>query len=174
MEIIETNINDVLLIKPTIHSDNRGLFFESFNHNDFCKSIKRNLEFVQDNHSISTKNVLRGMHFQQDPMRQGKLVRVVVGEVYDVVLDIRESSDTYGKWIAEKLSAKNKNQLWIPEGFAHGFLTLSDEAHLLYKVTNYYSKTHEKLIRYDDPKFNISWPSSDIIISDKDKGEVDN
>jgi dTDP-4-dehydrorhamnose 3,5-epimerase len=174
MEIIETNINDVLLIKPTIHSDNRGLFFESFNHNDFCKSIKRNLEFVQDNHSISTKNVLRGMHFQQDPMRQGKLVRVVVGEVYDVVLDIRESSDTYGKWIAEKLSAKNKNQLWIPEGLAHGFLTLSDEAHLLYKVTNYYSKTHEKLIRYDDPKFNISWPSSDIIISDKDKGEVDN
>lgn len=174
MEIIETNINDVLLIKPTIHSDNRGLFFESFNHNDFCKSIKRNLEFVQDNHSISTKNVLRGMHYQQDPMRQGKLVRVVVGEVYDVVLDIRESSDTYGKWIAEKLSAKNKNQLWIPEGLAHGFLTLSDEAHLLYKVTNYYSKTHEKLIRYDDPKFNISWPSSDIIISDKDKGEVDN
>lgn len=174
MEIIETNINDVLLIKPTIHSDNRGLFFESFNHNDFCKSIKQNLEFVQDNHSISTKNVLRGMHYQQDPMRQGKLVRVVVGEVYDVVLDIRESSDTYGKWIAEKLSAKNKNQLWIPEGLAHGFLTLSDEAHLLYKVTNYYSKTHEKLIRYDDPKFNISWPSSDIIISDKDKGEVDN
>ena len=174
MEIIETNINDVLLIKPTIHSDNRGSFFESFNHNDFCRSIKRNLEFVQYNHSVSTKNVLRGMHFQQDPMSQGKLVRVVVGEVYDVVLDIRESSDTYGKWIAEKLSAENKNQLWIPEGLAHGFLTLSYEAHLLYKVTNYYSKTHEKLIRYDDPKFNISWPSSDIIISDKDKGEIDN
>ena len=174
MEIIETNINDVLLIKPTIHSDNRGLFFESFNHNDFCKSIKRNLEFVQDNHSISTKNVLRGMHFQQEPMRQGKLVRVVVGEVYDVVLDIRESSDTYGKWIAEKLSAENKNQLWIPEGLAHGFLTLSDEAHLLYKVTNYYSKAHEKVIRYDDPKFNISWPRTDVIVSNKDKSEVDN
>ncbi len=170
MQIIKTGINDVLIIKPNIHSDKRGFFFESFNQNEFCKTVNRDIEFVQDNHSVSSKNVLRGMHFQKSPMAQAKLVRVVVGEVYDVALDIRDGSETFGQWVSQKLSAENKYQLWIPEGFAHGFLTLSDEAHLLYKVTNYYSKDHEQLIRYDDPKFKISWPSTNIILSDKDEG----
>mgnify|MGYP001230156723 FL=1 len=169
MEVVTTKLKDVLLFKPEVFTDNRGLFFESFNNNDLCKILKRDIQFVQDNHSISRLNVLRGMHFQESPMSQAKLVRVVVGEVYDVALDVRDDSETYGKWIAEKLSADNKHQLWIPEGFAHGFLTLSDEAQLLYKVTNYYSKKHEKTIRYDDPKYNITWPSDNVILSEKDK-----
>lgn len=150
-------IPDVYLIEPQVFGDERGFFFESFNQAEFEQAIGRKVQFVQDNHSKSAKGVLRGLHYQ-DPKPQGKLVRVTQGEVFDVAVDIRKNSPTYGKWIAETLSAENKKQLWIPEGLAHGFLVLSDTAEFLYKTTDYYAPECEQAIIWNDSTLNINWP----------------
>ncbi len=150
-------IPDVYLIEPQVFGDERGFFFESFNQAKFEQAIGRKVTFVQDNHSKSSKGVLRGLHFQ-DPKPQGKLVRVTQGEVFDVAVDIRKDSPTFGKWVGETLSAENKKQLWVPEGFAHGFLVLSDIAEFLYKTTDYYAPEHEHCIIWNDPNIAIRWP----------------
>jgi len=170
MKIISLTIPDIKLLVPEVYYDKRGFFLESFNEKLFNSSVNENFHFVQDNHSKSKKGVLRGMHYQVHPFEQGKLVRVISGEVYDVALDIRRDSATYGKWVSEILSAENNKQLWIPPGFAHGFLTLSNEAELLYKTTNYYSKENERLIKFNDSRFNIKWPELDMhfTLSEKD------
>ena len=150
-------IPDVVLIEPDVFGDERGFFMESFNQARFEAAIGKPVQFVQDNHSRSVKNVLRGLHYQiQQP--QGKLVRVVQGEVFDVAVDLRKSSPTFGKWVGELLSAENKRQLWVPEGFAHGFVVLSDTAEFLYKTTNYYAPAHERCILWNDATLNIAWP----------------
>lgn len=170
MKVTPLKIPDVKLIEPDVFEDERGFFYESFNQQKFNEVIDGNITFVQDNHSKSSKGVLRGLHFQEAPFEQGKLVRVVAGEVFDVAVDIRKESPTYGKWVSEILSAENRKQLWIPEGFAHGFLTLSNYAELLYKTTNFYNQRSEKTIRFDSNLFNIKWPSleCEIILSVKD------
>jgi len=150
-------IPEVILFEPTVFTDERGFFFESFNHKKFEEAVGYSVNFVQDNHSKSTKGVLRGLHYQLAPMAQGKLVRVTQGEVFDVAVDIRKDSPTFGKWVGEKLTAKNKKQLWVPEGFAHGFLTLSETAEFLYKVTNYYSTEHEQCIVWNDVDIGVNW-----------------
>ncbi|EGJ6228292.1 dTDP-4-dehydrorhamnose 3,5-epimerase, partial [Escherichia coli] len=138
MNVIKTEIPDVLIFEPKVFGDERGFFMESFNQKVFEEAVGRKVEFVQDNHSKSSKGVLRGLHFQRPPFEQAKLVRCIVGEVFDVAVDIRVGSDSYGHWVGIILSSENKRQLWIPEGFAHGFLVLSDEAEFVYKTTNYY------------------------------------
>lgn len=164
------SIPDVLLIEPQIFNDDRGFFFESFNQKEFEDAIGHTVNFVQDNHSKSKYGTLRGLHFQKFPDSQGKLVRVIFGEIFDVAVDLREGSKTYGEYVAEILSSDNKKQLWIPEGFAHGFLVLSDEAEVLYKATNFYSPKSEVSVRYDDSYINIKWPKIkiDYSLSDKD------
>lgn len=161
MKVTATAIPDVLVIEPRVFGDERGFFFESFNQQAFDEAVGSKIVFVQDNHSKSAKNVLRGLHYQLPPKAQGKLVRVVQGEVFDVAVDIRKESATYGRWVGEVLSAENKRQLWIPPGFAHGFLTLSETAEFLYKTTEYYSPEHERCIRWDDPDLSIAWQLSD-------------
>ncbi len=157
MKVTHLDIPEVFLIEPRVFGDARGFFFESFNQRQFNEAIGREVVFVQDNHSKSAKNVLRGLHYQiVHP--QGKLVRVVQGEVFDVAVDIRKSSPTFGQWVGELLSAENKKQLWIPEGFAHGFVTLSDHAEFLYKTTEYYAPEYERCIRWDDRELGINWP----------------
>jgi dTDP-4-dehydrorhamnose 3,5-epimerase len=169
MKVTDTKIPDVKIIEPTVFEDERGYFFESFNHKKYEEAIGREVSFVQDNHSKSVKGVLRGLHYQLPPHAQGKLVRVVQGEVFDVAVDIRKSSPTLGQWVAEVLSAENKKQLWIPEGFAHGFLTLSDTAEFLYKTTDYYAKACEQSIIWNDANINIPWPKqTKVSVSDKD------
>jgi dTDP-4-dehydrorhamnose 3,5-epimerase len=149
-------IPEVIVFEPKVFGDERGFFFESFNQRSFNDAVGSNVNFVQDNHSRSVKNVLRGLHYQiQQP--QGKLVRVVQGEVFDVAVDIRKNSPTFGKWVGEVLSADNKKQLWVPEGFAHGFLTLSDTAEFLYKTTDYYAPAHERCIKWNDGAIGITW-----------------
>ena len=150
-------IADVYLVEPQVFGDERGFFFESFNHARFEAAVGRQVKFVQDNHSKSARGVLRGLHFQ-DPSPQGKLVRVTQGEVFDVAVDIRKNSPTFGLWVGEILSAENKKQLWIPEGLAHGFLVLSDTAEFLYKTTDYYAPSNEGCLRWDDPTLAIKWP----------------
>ena len=168
MKVTPLKITDVKLIEPDVFEDERGFFYESFNQKKFNEALGENITFVQDNHSMSSKGVLRGLHFQEEPFAQGKLVRVVAGEVFDVVVDIRKDSPTYGQWVSEVLSAENKKQLWVPEGFAHGFLTLSDYAEFLYKTTCHYSKQHEKIILYNDTDLNIDWQKyTKFIITDK-------
>jgi dTDP-4-dehydrorhamnose 3,5-epimerase len=172
MKITDTKIPDVKIIEPKVFGDERGFFFESFNQKTFQEATRLNRDFVQDNHSKSIKGVLRGLHYQLAPMAQGKLVRVTQGEVFDVAVDIRRNSPTFGQWVGEVLSAENCKQLWIPEGFAHGFITLSETAEFLYKTTNYYSPEHERCIVWDDPDINIDWPILDnmpVIISEKDQ-----
>jgi len=168
-------ISDLLLIEPQVFKDDRGFFYESFNHSEFESAIQKKITFVQDNHSKSINGVLRGLHYQEKPFSQGKLVRVISGEVFDVAVDIRKNSITYGHWVGEFLSAENKKQLWIPEGFAHGFLVVSDVAEFCYKTTNYYSPEHEKCIKYDDLSLAIKWPklNMDYIISNKDLLGID-
>lgn len=157
MKVVQSAIPDVLVIEPKVFGDDRGFFFESFNRKQFSELTGRNVDFVQDNHSRSVKNVLRGLHYQiQHP--QGKLVRVTQGEVFDVAVDIRKSSPTFGKYVCQILSAENKKQLWIPEGFAHGFLVISDAAEFLYKTSDYWYAEHERSIRWDDPDLGIAWP----------------
>lgn len=151
-------ISDVILLEPQVFEDERGFFFESFNQQTFERTCGQVPIFVQDNHSRSSRGVLRGLHYQLPPKAQGKLVRVVYGQVFDVAVDVRRGSPTYGDWVGERLSAENKRQLWIPEGFAHGFLTLSDAAQVLYKTTQFYAPELERCIRWDDPVIGIEWP----------------
>lgn len=168
MKATPLKIPDVKLIEPDVFEDERGFFFESFNQQKHNEAIGQNITFVQDNHSKSKKGVLRGLHYQDAPFAQGKLVRVIAGEVFDVAVDIRKESPTYGQWVSEILSAENKKQLWIPEGFAHGFLTLSNQAEVVYKATGFYNKESEQTIRFDDITINISWPRMKYILSEKD------
>jgi dTDP-4-dehydrorhamnose 3,5-epimerase len=158
MKITALKIPDVKLIEPEVFEDERGYFFESFNQKKFNELTGLNITFVQDNHSKSVMGTLRGLHYQSPPKAQGKLVRVIQGEVFDVVVDIRKSSPTFGQWVGEILSADNKKQLWMPEGFAHGFMTLSDTAEFAYKITNYYASELEQCIAWDDPTLGIHWP----------------
>ncbi|MDR1995933.1 dTDP-4-dehydrorhamnose 3,5-epimerase [Azonexus sp.] len=169
MKVTPTAIPDVLLIEPQVFGDERGFFFESFNQKVFNEAIGHEVVFIQDNHSKSMKNVLRGLHYQLPPKAQGKLVRVVQGEVFDVAVDIRRGSATFGKWVGEILSAKNKKQMWIPPGFAHGFLTLSETAEFMYKTTNYYAPEIERCIRWDDSVLAIEWPCLMPMLSNKDR-----
>lgn len=170
MKIINTKLEEVKIICPTIYEDNRGLFFESFNKKLFDKLIQKNTKFVQDNHSKSEFNVLRGLHYQSKPFEQGKLVRVVKGEIFDVAVDIRKNSTNFKKWVGVKLSSENKKQLWVPRGFAHGFLVLSQNAEVLYKTDNYYDKGSERSIIWNDPELNIDWPLKESPhLSEKDK-----
>ena len=170
MKVTSLKIPDVKLIEPDVFEDERGFFYESFNQQKFNEAIGENITFVQDNHSISSKGVLRGLHYQEEPFAQGKLVRVVVGEVFDVAVDIRKESSTYGQWVSEVLSAENYKQLWIPKGFAHGFLALTDEAEFLYKTTDFYNKESERSIHWKKNDFNIKWPSLEsIFLSKKDQ-----
>ena len=159
MEIRPTAIPAVVVVEPKVFGDARGFFFESFNQRKLEAALGRPLPFVQDNHSRSARGVLRGLHYQL-PRPQGKLVRVVRGEVFDVAVDLRRGSRSCGRWVGERLSAENKRQLWIPEGFAHGFLVLSDEAEFLYKTTDYWYPEHERCIRWDDPTLAIAWPDA--------------
>ena len=162
-------IPDVILLEPQVFGDDRGFFFESYNHTAFEQATGLDVNFVQDNHSRSARNVLRGMHYQLAPKAQGKLVRAVVGEVFDVAVDIRAESPTFGQWVGEILSADNKRQLWIPPGFAHGFLVLSDIAEFLYKTTAYYAPECEGSFLWNDPSVGIAWPlAGDPVLSAKD------
>jgi len=157
MQAINTKLPGVLILEPKVFGDERGFFFESFNARAFAEATGLQCEFVQDNHSRSQRGVLRGLHYQVQ-QAQGKLVRVTAGEVYDVAVDLRRSSPTFGKWVGTLLSAENKRQLWVPAGFAHGFLVLSEFAEFLYKTTDYYAPEHERCIRWDDPSLAIDWP----------------
>ncbi len=169
MKATPLSIPEVVLLEPRVFSDERGFFFESFNQDLFEEATGLSPNFVQDNHSKSSMGVLRGLHYQLPPMAQGKLVRVTHGEVFDVAVDIRQGSPTFGKWVAETLSAENKKQLWIPEGFAHGFLALSDTADLIYKTTNYYDPNLERCIHWNDADIGIKWPTNtNPCLSDKD------
>ncbi|GEA27571.1 dTDP-4-dehydrorhamnose 3,5-epimerase [Microcystis aeruginosa NIES-4325] len=169
MKVIPTEIPDVLIIEPQVYGDDRGFFLESFNQKDFREKTGVNTTFVQDNHSMSLKNVLRGLHYQI-PNPQGKLVRVVRGSVFDVAVDARKSSPTFGQWVGCVLSAENKRIFWVPEGFAHGFLVLSDQAEFLYKTTNYYYPQYEKTILWNDADLGIDWPlETPPILSPKDQ-----
>lgn len=168
MKVIPLAIPEVVLIEPRVFGDERGFFFESFNQIKFEEAIGRPARFVQDNHSRSMKHILRGLHYQIQ-QSQGKLVRVVQGEVFDVAVDLRKSSPTFGQWAGQVLSAENKYQLWIPEGFAHGFVVLSDTAEFLYKTTDYYAPAHERCLLWNDPVLNIRWPAGVVpVLSAKD------
>jgi dTDP-4-dehydrorhamnose 3,5-epimerase len=169
MELRRTAIPDVILLEPRVFEDARGAFFESFNRRELEAALGRPLDFVQDNQSRSVRNVLRGLHYQL-PHPQAKLVRVVQGEVFDVAVDLRRGSPTFGRWVGDVLSARNCRQLWIPEGFAHGFLTMSDEAVVLYKATDFWHREAERCVRWDDPALAIAWPLAGgaPILSQKD------
>jgi len=170
VNVIKTEIPDLLIIEPKVFGDERGFFYESYNERAFQEAIGHDVWFVQDNHSRSVKGVLRGLHYQLPLAAQGKLVRCVVGEVFDVAVDIRKNSPTFGKWVGVRLSAENKLQFWIPEGFAHGFLVLSYYAEFLYKTTNYYAPEQERCILWNDPILGIVWPLSDApVLSLKDQ-----
>lgn len=173
MQIVLTAIPEVLIIEPQVYGDERGFFFESFNQQKFEAMTGVQANFVQDNHSRSAVNVLRGLHYQiQQP--QGKLVRVIAGEVFDVAVDIRRDSATFGQWVGVVLSAENKRQLWVPPGFAHGFLVLQEGTEFLYKTTDYYAPQHERCVRWDDPEIGIEWPiSAEPILSAKDQLGLD-
>ncbi len=172
MKVIATSIPDVLLIESTVFGDERGFFFESFNEKKFAEVTGKTIKFVQDNHSKSACGVLRGLHYQIQ-QSQGKLVRVVSGEVFDVAVDLRKSSPTFGQWVGAVLSAENKRQMWIPEGFAHGFVVTSDAAEFLYKTTDYWAPEHERCIAWNDPAIGIDWPVNGIpTLSAKDQKGV--
>jgi dTDP-4-dehydrorhamnose 3,5-epimerase len=172
MEFERLAIPEVILLKPKVFGDERGFFMESWNQEAFDRIVGEPVKFVQDNHSRSTKGVLRGLHYQLPPMAQGKLVRVTQGEVFDVAVDIRRSSPTFGKWVGATLSGENHHQLWIPPGFAHGFLTLSDTADFLYKTTAFYSKELERGIRWDDPDIAVDWSFPELVYSLSEKDRV--
>lgn len=161
MKVTRLAIPDVVLIEPRVFGDARGFFYESFNAEAFRAATGIDLEFVQDNHSRSTKGVLRGLHYQLPPHAQGKLVRAVRGAVFDVAVDIRASSPSFGQWVGAELTEENHRQLWVPPGFAHGFLVLSETADFLYKTTEYYAATHERCIAWNDPTLAVHWPQSD-------------
>lgn len=169
MRVIPTEIPDLLILEPTIFGDARGFFYESFNQKVFADQTGVSPDFVQDNHSRSARGVLRGLHYQiKQP--QGKLVRVVVGEVFDVAVDIRQSSPTFGKWVGVNLSAENKRMFWMPPGFAHGFLVLSEYAEFLYKTTTYYAPEYDRTLLWNDPQLAIDWPGRiEPLLSEKDR-----
>ena len=171
MKVRPLSIPDILLIEPKVFSDERGFFFESFNQADFEKRTNLSPIFVQENHSRSIKGVLRGLHYQLPPKAQDKLLRVVKGEIFDVVVDIRKGSSTFGKWLGETLSEKNKKQIWIPKGFAHGFLVVSESAEIVYKTTEEYALQYERCIIWNDPQLDIDWNfnEEDLLLSKKDK-----
>jgi dTDP-4-dehydrorhamnose 3,5-epimerase len=171
MKVMPTNLPEVLVLEPSIHGDSRGFFMESYNERVFNDAVERHVRFVQDNHSRSARGVLRGLHYQLPPQAQGKLVRVTAGRVFDVAVDIRRDSRNFLQWAGVEISAENHRQLWIPPGFAHGFLVLSDSADFLYKTTGYYSSGHERSIRWNDDGIGIAWPLKDQerpLISDRD------
>lgn len=168
MQIQTTDLPGVVIIEPKVFGDDRGFFYESFNEQRFAEATGQRVNFVQDNHSRSARNVLRGQHYQIQ-QAQGKLVRVIMGEVYDVAVDIRKSSPHFGRWTAVRLSAENRRQLWIPPGFAHGFVVTTDYAEFLYKTTDYWAPQHERCIRWDDPALGIDWPlDGEPVLSAKD------
>ncbi len=171
MQVEQTKLPEVLLIKPKVFRDERGFFLESWNERSFTSAVGREVRFVQDNHSRSMRGVLRGLHYQADPMAQAKLITVMRGRIFDVAVDIRPDSATYGQWVGEELSDETREMLWIPEGFAHGFLVLSEFADVLYKTNNFYSPAHERCIRWDDAALDVRWPSAgmDIIVAEKDR-----
>ena len=172
MKITPLAIADVLLLEPRVFGDARGYFFESYNQRNFEQALGRPVQFVQDNHSRSMKGVLRGLHYQLRQV-QGKLVRASVGEIFDVAVDIRRDSPTFGQWVGEVLSAENKRQLWVPEGFAHGFVVLSEFAEVQYKTTDYYAPEHERCIAWNDPDLGIKWPLDGApVLSGKDAGGI--
>lgn len=158
MKVIQTALPEVLMLEPKVFGDERGFFMESFNQKTFDAAVGYHVDFVQDNHSRSAKGVLRGLHYQLRPHAQGKLVRTVAGAVFDVAVDLRKSSPNFGRWVGYELSAENKRMLWIPPGFAHGFLVISDSADFLYKTTDFYAPTAEGALRYDDPAVGVTWP----------------
>jgi dTDP-4-dehydrorhamnose 3,5-epimerase len=170
MKVIPTAIPEVLLLEPPVYGDHRGFFLESFNQQTFADKTGLERTFVQDNHSRSKGGILRGLHYQIQ-QTQGKLLRVVAGEIFDVAVDIRRSSPTFGQWVGEVLSAENHRQLWVPEGFAHGFYVMSDSADVLYKTTDYYAPQHERTILWNDPDLAIAWPLGDTepVLSTKDE-----
>ncbi|MFT4412571.1 dTDP-4-dehydrorhamnose 3,5-epimerase [Fredinandcohnia humi] len=168
MKVIDTKLDGVKIIEPSVFQDNRGFFMESFNHQRFAEH-GLNYNFIQDNHSLSVdKEVIRGLHYQLEPNAQTKLVRVIKGAIYDVAVDIRKGSPTFGQWVGVTLSEENYRMLLVPKGFAHGFCTLSDNTHVQYKVDEYYSPLHDKGILWNDPTLQIDWPTSNPILSDKD------
>ena len=169
MEITPLSIKDILIIKPQIHEDKRGYLYESFNQSIFNELVKSDVNFLQDVHSHSKQNVLRGLHYQIPPKAQAKLIRVVRGEVFDVAVDLRKNSSTFGKWIGQVLSEDNKLQMWIPEGFANGFLVLSDYADVVYKITEEYSPLFERSILWNDPNLGIEWPIDNPILQGRDR-----
>ena len=172
MKAIPTAIAGVLVLEPRVFGDARGFFFESWNRRAFAEAVGHDVEFVQDNHSASERNVLRGLHYQVR-QAQGKLVRVVAGEVYDVAVDLRRSSPTFGKWVGERLSADNRRMMWVPPGLAHGFLVLSERAEFLYKTTDYYAPEHERSLLWNDPALGIDWPlDGEPILAAKDRAGV--
>lgn len=171
MKATETKLKGCFIIEPTIFEDERGYFFESYNHRDFCEAIGREVNFVQDNQSFSKKGVLRGLHFQKGEHAQAKLVSVLQGKIQDVVVDLRKDSPTFGQHLSIELSDENKKQVFIPRGFAHGFLTLSETANVFYKCDNYYNKEAEGGVRYDNARFGIEWGNKEclFLLSDRDK-----
>ncbi len=171
MRVTRTALPGVLIIEPQVFGDERGFFLESFNQREFDAAVGEHVEFVQDNHSRSQRGVLRGLHYQLPPHAQGKLVRVVSGCVFDVAVDMRRSSATFGRWAGTELDATEHRQLWIPAGFAHGFLVLSESADFLYKTTDYYAPAAERAVRWDDPRLAIAWPHAGVPmrLSDKDR-----
>jgi len=175
MKVTTTAIEGVLIIEPKVFGDERGFFFESFNQRAFNEAVGHTVDFVQDNHSRSAKGVLRGLHFQRPPHAQGKLVRVTQGSVFDVAVDIRADSPTFGRWVGTELSGANHRQMWIPAGLAHGFLVTSDSADFLYKTTDYYRPESEGSVRWDDPDLAIAWPLDGITpsLSAKDAAAPD-
>jgi len=174
MEIEQTILPSVLVVRPRIFKDERGFFLESWNQHEFDQAVGREVRFVQDNHSRSKRGVLRGLHYQVAPASQAKLVTVMQGKIFDVAVDIRPDSETFGKWIGEELCGDQRSSLWIPEGFAHGFVVLSDEADVLYKTTEFYSPENERCIRWDDNDLDIEWPLSGItpLVSAKDAAGI--
>jgi dTDP-4-dehydrorhamnose 3,5-epimerase len=169
MRIIPTALSEVLLVEPAVYGDPRGFFLESYNERRFNDAIGQEVRLIQDNHSRSSKHVLRGLHYQLPPHAQAKLVRVVSGAIFDVAVDVRRSSPTFGKWAGAYLSADNQHQLWIPEGFAHGFVTLSESADVLYKTSAYYSPADEASVAWNDPDLEIEWPlAGEPTLSNKD------
>ena len=176
MNFTKTNIEGLLVIEPAVFGDERGHFFESFRQDKFNEAVGKHINFVQDNQSLSSKNIVRGLHFQKDPFAQGKLVRVIKGAVIDVAVDLRKDSPTHGHHFSIELSEQNKKMFWIPEGFAHGFLVLSDTADFLYKTTNYYAPEHDRSVLWNDKTIGIEWPISDSLqptLSDKDRNAVE-
>ncbi len=169
MKVVRLRIPDVAIIEPTVFGDDRGFFFESFSQRRFEEALQQKMSFVQDNHSRSAAGVLRGLHYQITSP-QGKLVRVISGEIFDVAVDIRRDSPTFGAWVGETLSAENKKQMWVPVGFAHGFLVMSESAEVVYKTTDYYDSKAERAIAWNDPALGITWPlRGEPVLSGKDK-----